>query len=122
MSLAQDDDMIEAFTANRTNEPLDVGILPRGVGRDRNFFDAALFDALAKHAAVDAVVVADQIFRRGIEWKRLHDLLRSPVCGRMGRDIEVEYATTIRGQHHESIQQAERGRGYDKEIDRRDLG
>lgn len=38
MCLVQHDDVVEAFSPNRADQPFDVGILPGRVGRDRYFF------------------------------------------------------------------------------------
>ena len=53
VSLVQNDDMINALTPNRTNESLNVGILPRRPWSSQNFLDAHVADAPLKHVAID---------------------------------------------------------------------
>jgi len=54
---AEHRDMIEAFTANRADEPFDILGLPRAVLGDRNLFDSHSLDTLGEFAAVDAIVI-----------------------------------------------------------------
>lgn len=51
----------EALAANRTDEPLDVGILPRGARRDEDFLDTQTVRATAKLRARNGVAVTKQI-------------------------------------------------------------
>ena len=40
MAFAQDEDMIQALTSDRADEPLREGVLPGAVGRDQDFSDS----------------------------------------------------------------------------------
>ena len=67
--------------------------------------------------AVDAVAVADQIIGRRIEGKGITQLLTDP-CGRgIGRDVEMKDASAIMCQDEEAVEQLERGRRHDEEVD-----
>ena len=58
----QDDDMIEKFPSESSNESLDIWILPgAAIGRP-DLLDAAPFQEGAHAMAVDTVIVAKKIF------------------------------------------------------------
>jgi hypothetical protein len=67
---------------------------------------------------VNAIVVAHQIIRRGVKRKGFHDLLRSPLCGRIRRHVEVSDAPPTVFDDNEHLQDLESCRGYGKEINR----
>lgn len=90
--LTEDNQVVQALPAHRTNEPLDVRVLPRAAGRGRAVFHSYRRDALLKHPAVDGVVVPQQATRRLVEGKGFIELLSGPPRGRIGRDVEVQHA------------------------------
>ena len=51
------DHSIQAFSANGTHQPLDVGILPRGSRGDQLLPDAHAFDPLHEDRSVDRIAV-----------------------------------------------------------------
>lgn len=122
MPFAEHDDVIEAFATNRTDQPLDVGILPRTMKRDPNVYEADSFNAVGELAAVDAIVVADEILRRGVKRKGFADLLSRPRRRWVSRDVEMKDAPSIGRQDEQDVQQTKRRRRHDEEIDRRNLG
>lgn len=78
MILAEDGDVVEAFTANTPIQPLRVGILPRTVRRREHLFYTHVLDALPKPVAIDLVAVAEQVLRRSVPRESLYHLLRCP--------------------------------------------
>src|SRR3989454_2684644 len=58
MSFAQDDDMIETLAADRADEPLGKGVLPRAGGRRQHFTNPHALQPLPEHVTVDAVAIA----------------------------------------------------------------
>src|SRR5215813_12248797 len=62
------------------------------------------------------------MFRRAVERKRLDDLLRGPLCRRMSRDIEMDDASTMMGEHDEDEQNLEPDGLYREEVDGNELG
>ncbi len=116
MSLVQDDHVIQAFAANATDEPLDIGVLPRTSGGDEYFFNPHVPHPLPKRGAVDAVPIAQQIAWRLVPRKRVHDLLGGPLGGGMFRDIEMDDATPLVGQDDEDEEHFVGHRRHDKEI------
>lgn len=41
-------DVVQAFAPNATDQPLDIGVLPRAAGRSKNFVNAHPFGGLTK--------------------------------------------------------------------------
>ena len=83
MPLVEDNDMIEAITSDRADEPLRISILPRRALRDRPIPDAHGPHAPNESGAVDAIPITDDVSRRILPAKRLSELLRNPFGGRM---------------------------------------
>ena len=74
MTLAEDDNMIQAFTADRTDQSLDVGVLPgRSRGSD-DLGDAHRANAMAERRAIRFVPVPQQIARCSVPGKGLGHL------------------------------------------------
>ena len=78
MPLVEHDDVVKAFTADRSNDSLDVRSLPGRSWRRDDFFDIHVLDALAECRTVDAVAVTDHEARRFVIRKRLDNLLACP--------------------------------------------
>ncbi len=78
MTFVQDDDMIETFAPDRTDDALDVGRLPGRPRCGQYFRDPHTRQALPRGLPIDAVAIADHVARRRIPWKRLGDLLGDP--------------------------------------------
>jgi len=83
MRLAENNDVVEAITSDRADEPLRVSILPWRAWRDRLIPNAHGPHALNEPGAVNAVPITDHISRRISPAKRLGELLRNPFGGRM---------------------------------------
>ncbi len=62
--LIQDDDMVEAFSANRADQPFDVRALLRRSESGENFADFQTFDLRPEGGTIDAVTVSEQVPRR----------------------------------------------------------
>ena len=81
--------MIETLPPNRTDQPLDVGVLPGRPRRRQHFLDPHTLQTFPEAFAVGAVVVADQVTRRRIVGECLFDLASDPFRGRVERHVEV---------------------------------
>src|SRR2546425_11859865 len=102
--------MIEALAANRADEPLREGILPRAVGRGQHFTDPHALHALLERVTVDAVAVAEEIGRRGVLWEG-----RSCPCfggKRKGRILPVSGSTSDRPPARAATGGTRHGRAY----------
>ena len=89
MAFVQDDDMIETFAPDRTDDALDVRRLPGRSRCGQYFRDPQPSQALARGFPIDAVTIADHVARRRIPWKRLGDLLGDPGRRWVLRDTEM---------------------------------
>src|SRR5919198_507850 len=86
MSLVQDDHMVQAFTADTPDQPLDVRILPRTPGGDHNLLDPHMLYPLPKGSAIDAVPITQEIPRGLVPREGINDLLGGPLRGGMLSD------------------------------------
>jgi hypothetical protein len=117
VSLAQDEDVVEALAANRADQALGERILPRAVGRRENFLDLQALHAVAEVLAIDLVAIAQEVGRRGVVRERGDDLLGGPDSGGMLGDIEVDDPPAMVGKDDEDEQDAQPRGGHGEEID-----
>jgi hypothetical protein len=89
------DDVIQTIPAYGTAYAFDKWILPRRARRCKHLVYAQALDPSLHSVPIDAIAVTQQIARRGIKWKRLHDLLGSPSSGRMLGHVEVHDFPTV---------------------------
>src|SRR4030095_716351 len=84
MILIEDDQMIEAFSANTSNYSFRIRILERRMGRCDHFFNLHPFHPALKFRSVDRISISEQIARSGIIRKGFDDLLSGPLgCRRL---------------------------------------
>src|SRR5262245_59818030 len=114
--------MIQAFTADRTDQSLDVGVLPwRSRGSD-NLRDAHCANAMTERWAIRFVPVPQQIARCSVPRKRLGHLAGKPALRGIWGDFEVNDPSAIEAEHDQSIKKLER-RGDDyKHVNRGNVG
>ena len=95
MPLAENDDMIQTLSANRSDHAFAVGILPGRARRNRDLVNAQTLDPCSEMVSIRSVPIPDQVAWRFVERKRLDDLLSRPLRSRMQGDIEVHDPATI---------------------------
>src|SRR6202047_2171842 len=83
MRLTENDDMIQALAADRSDQPFGKAILPRRGWGGRLVPDAHCAQSACDDAAIDPVPIADEVVRGLIPRKRLRDL----TCNPFGRGI-----------------------------------
>ena len=76
--LAEDEDVIQALAADRPDEPLREGVLPRTLRCREDLLDRHAFHSAPKLLAVDLVTVAQEIGGRGVVREGVDDLLGGP--------------------------------------------
>src|SRR5947208_739032 len=72
--------MVRALASDRANQAFDVSVLPRRSERRGSVPDPHRPDTSLERDAKCFVIVANEIFRRAVPWKRFSDLPRQPVC------------------------------------------
>jgi hypothetical protein len=75
-------------------------------------------DSLSELCPIDAVVIAEEIPWCFIPGERLHDLLGSPLGGRVLGDVEVHDVPPLMGQDDEHKEDPKRDGRHGKEIER----
>jgi len=73
----EDDDVVQAFAAKGTDQPLDIGVLPRAAGRSKNFVNAHAFGRLRKLVPVYSIAVTEQIPWCAIPGESFENLVKS---------------------------------------------
>ncbi len=116
MALTENDDVIQAFSPDRSDDPFDVRILPRRMWGAQDFVDAHAVYALPEGIAVDPIAVAQQVARRGVPRKRFDNLLRRPRGRRVFGNVEMNNAATMVREHDEDEENTERRSGDREEI------
>jgi hypothetical protein len=73
MAFVQNDDVIKAFAANGADQTLYERVLPGRARCDQHFLDPHVLHGAAEVVPVDAIPVAEQVTRRGVEREGLAD-------------------------------------------------
>src|ERR671933_2361524 len=116
LALIEDNDVIEAFAADRADHALDIRVLPGRSWRGDDLFDAHRLKALAEPRAIRGIAVAQQIAWRAVPRKGFRDLAGEPVRGGLARDTEVDDLAPIVTEHDEHIEELERDRRDDEHV------
>src|ERR1035441_1149164 len=91
VSLIQNYDMVQTLTANRANQALGKGVLPRTSRCGNHLLHPQRLNSTPKLVAVAGGTVADQIPWSLPLGEGLDHLLPCPFRGRMFRDSKVKY-------------------------------
>src|SRR5215467_12649842 len=114
------DHVVETFPSDRADQPLDVRVLPRRSGCSRLVPNAHGTQPLPEDRAIRRVSVPNKIARWTVPGKRLDDLARNPLRGRICRHPERYPQSTPVTENHKAIEQLERYRRQHEEVDCRD--
>mgnify|MGYP001819726022 CR=1 FL=1 len=118
VSLIEHDDVIQTIPANGTDQAFDEWVLPRRTRRCKHILYSQAFDPSLDSVTIDAIAVTYQIARRGIKWKRFHDLLGCPSGGGMLGHVKVHDFATVMTEDYEHIEHTKRGGRNGEEIHR----
>src|SRR5579863_6509148 len=108
MAPVEDHDVVETFATARTNNALDVCVLPRRTWCRDDFCDPHRIDPLAELRAVRGIAIAEQIARSGVPRERLAYLTGEPRCGEMLGDGGVNDPPEIVSRNDHHVQQPKR--------------
>jgi hypothetical protein len=103
VSPADDNAVIDALPADRTDQAFGKRILPRRSGRGWFVPDSHGAQTPLHQIAIDAVTVTDKVTRRFVPWKSLGDLLRNPFRRGMAGDIAPDKQPSIQSNDDEGV-------------------
>ena len=103
VSLAEDDNMIEAFPSYRANQAFSMSILPWRSWRGWSVANAHGAKSPFEYLAVDAVAVADDITWRGLPAAGLGKLMGNPFRRRMRRHAQPQDLTSAVLQNQQAV-------------------
>src|SRR3979490_2281046 len=116
MGLAHDQDMVQAFSPDRADEPFDVSILPGRARRGWSVADTHRPDPLSDDDAVGAISIADQVAGRLVPREALGDLAGDPFRGWVGGDGGPDQTASLKRDDRQAIEQLEADGPYNEQI------
>ena len=121
MALVEDDDVIQTFSADRTDETLSVRVLPGRSRRSDDLRDPHRSNAMTKCRTIGFVSVPQQIARCSVPGKGLGHLARKPILRGIWRDRKVDDPSAIKTEHDQGVEQVERRRGDHEHVNCRNV-
>jgi hypothetical protein len=116
--LMANDYVIQAFPPNRADQPLNISPLPGRPWSRQHLLNVQVPDLAAELVTEDFVLVSQQMPRDLLKGKRLPQLLRGLLRGRVSRYAKVHHPPPLVRQHQKHVQHLEADRGHGEEIDR----
>jgi hypothetical protein len=107
VSLAQGDDVVATFAADRSDEPFCAAVLPRRTWGDGPVPDAHCPQSARDRGTVDPVPIADQVARSLIPRECLRDLPCNPFRGRICCDVNPDKVSARQPDDDEGVEQVE---------------
>src|SRR5467141_4246300 len=114
MSLAQDNDVVQALAPDRSDQPFGKAVLPGRGWCGRLVPDAHGAQSARHDAAIDPVAIADEVVRSLIPRKCLRDLTCNPFGRGICCDVDPDEISAIKPYNDEAIEQFEAD-GWDNE-------
>ena len=115
MHLAQDNDVVQTFPPDRSDQPFGKAVLPRRTWRDGLVTDAHGSEAAFNGSAIGLIPIADQVARGLIPRECLRYLVRGPFCRRICCDVDPDEVSAVEPDNDEGIEQVEaNGRGNEQ--------
>src|SRR3954469_12926504 len=104
MTLTEDDDVIQAFSADRTDKTLSVRGLPRRSRRSDDLRDPHRSNAMTECRTIGFVSVPQQIAKGSVPGKGLGHLARKPILRGIWRDLKVDDPSAIETEHDQGVE------------------
>ena len=117
MRLAEDNDLIQALAAQRTDQAFRYSILPWRSRCNRPVADTHCLNPRGKDTPISSIIVAYQIRRRRRPRKRLGDLSGQPLGRGMPRNLKPQQPSPAVSEHQEGKQAIEGHRRDNAHID-----
>src|SRR6202043_299527 len=96
MFLAQDNDVVQTLTPDRSDHPFGKAVLPRRGRCNWLISDTHGTQSARDDSAVDSIPISDQIARSAIPRKRRGDLTCNPLRRRVGCDADPDEISSIK--------------------------
>src|ERR1700730_9240924 len=90
VALAEHNNVVKAFPADRTDQPFSISILPRGARRRRSIADSYRSEPADKDLAIGPVPVTNEIAGSLFPTACLRDLVCDPFCSWMRCDATTQ--------------------------------
>src|SRR6516162_2146059 len=116
--LVDHDHVVQTFSADTSDNPFRIAVLPRTPGRYRNLLDIQSIDSCREIMTIDPIMISYQVARHCFLRKRFHDLLSRPSGCRVFRDIEMQDTATVMREDDEDIEHTELYGRNREEVDR----
>jgi len=118
---AQNHDVVEAFPPDRTDQPLNIAIVPRRAACDWPVTDARDCQSLSDLGAVEAILIADQIMWSLIPRESLSNLPGNPFRCRVCCYADPDQLSPIQPNDHQGVEQIKAKGRHDKQVHRRNV-
>src|ERR1700730_14557172 len=117
VGFVENDHMVEALTANRTDETLDVGSLPRGSRRRQNLLDSHCRHTLSEFSAKYAIPIPQHVAGDQIKREGLSQLLHGPFGRWMRGHVEMDDTAALVSHDQEHVKDLKADGGHGEEVD-----
>src|ERR1700731_2801435 len=107
MDLAQDNDVVQTLTPDRSDQPFGKSILPGRGWCGGLVPDAHGAQSARDDAAIDSIAIADEVVRSLIPGKCLRDLTCNPFGRRMCWDVDPDEVSAVESDNDAGIEQVE---------------
>src|ERR1700723_539593 len=114
MDLAQDNDVVQTLTPDRSDQPFGKAVLPGRGWCGRLVPDAHSAQSARDDAAIDPVAIADEVARSFIPGKCLRYLTSNPFGRWIGCDVDPDEVSAVEPDDDEGIEQVKTD-GWDNE-------
>ena len=105
MPLAEHNNVVKAFPADRTDQPFSISILPRGARRRRSIADAYRSEPADKDLTIGPVPVANEIAGSQFPTACFRDLICDPFCGWMRCDTKRQNVSSAVPHDQQPVEQ-----------------
>src|SRR3982074_731857 len=116
MRLAQNDDVIQTLTPDRSDQPFGKAILPRRGWCSGRVPGAHGTRSARDDNAVDSIPISDHIARSHLPGKSLGYLTCNPLRRRVGCDVNPNEISAIKPYNHEAVEHSEANGRDDEQI------
>ena len=112
----ENDHVIQAFAADRTDHTLNIRALPGRTRRTEDLSNVHGVELLLKGISINSIAITQQITRCSIVGKGFNDLLGGPFGAGVSRHVEVNDTAPVVADDDEDKQCLEEDRGHREEV------